>query len=103
MESSMTVPLVAIFLAKPGEEAKLETLFRGVIATTLKEEGCISYQLNCDLDQPRRFVWTEEWESREHLDKHAAAPHIAAILAKVPHLVESAEVIPLRKVDGGVA
>jgi quinol monooxygenase YgiN len=103
MESSMTVPVVAIFLAKPGEEAKLEKLFRGVIATTLKEEGCISYQLNCELDQPRRFVWTEEWESREHLDKHAASPHIAAILAQVPHLVESAEVIALRKVDGGAA
>jgi quinol monooxygenase YgiN len=103
MELRMTVPVVAIFLAKPGDEVKLETLFRGVIATSLKEEGCISYQLNRDLDQPRRFVWTEEWESREHLDKHAAAPHIAAILAEIPYLVESSEVIPLRKVDGGAA
>jgi quinol monooxygenase YgiN len=55
------------------------------------------------LDQPRRFVWTEEWESREHLDKHAAAPHITAILAKIPDLVEQAEVIPLGRVDGGAA
>ena len=74
-----------------------------MIATTLKEEGCISYQLNRDLDQPRRFVWTEEWESRELLHKHAAAPHITAILTEIPDLVESAEVIPLSKVDGGVA
>lgn len=99
----MTTPAVAIFLAKPGAEEKLEALFRSVIATTLKEEGCISYQLNRDLDQPRRFVWTEEWKSRALLDKHAAAPHIQAILAEVPALVESAEVIPLRKVDGGPA
>jgi quinol monooxygenase YgiN len=103
MELLMTTPVVAIFLAKPGAEEKLETLFRGVIATTLEEEGCISYQLNRDLDQPRRFVWTEEWESRELLDKHAAAPHITALLTEIPDLVESAEVIPLRKVDGGAA
>lgn len=98
----MTLPVVAIFLAKPGEEEKLEALFRGVIPITLKEEGCISYQLNRDLDLPRRFIWTEEWESREHLEKHASAPHIAAVLAQISDLVEHAEVIPLRKVDGGV-
>ncbi|WP_250487931.1 putative quinol monooxygenase [Caballeronia sp. GaOx3] len=99
----MTLPVVAIFIAKPGEEEKLEALFRGAIPATLKEEGCITYQLNRDLDQPRRFVWTEEWESREHLEKHAAAPHITAILAKIPALVEQAEVIPLGRVDGGAA
>lgn len=99
----MTVPVVAIFISKSGEEEKLEALFKGVIPVTLKEEGCISYQLNRSIDEPRRFVWTEEWESREHLDRHAAAPHIAAILAQIPDLVEHAEVIPLRKVGGGAA
>jgi quinol monooxygenase YgiN len=103
MELLMTTPVVAIFLAKPGAEEKLETLFRGVIATTLKEEGCISYQLNRDLEQPGRFVWTEEWESRELLNKHIAAPHINALLNEIPDLVESAEVISLRKIDGGSA
>lgn len=99
----MTTPTVAIFMAKAGAEDELEALFRSVIPTTLQEEGCISYQLNRDLDQPRRFVWTEEWENRDLLEKHAASPHIKAILDKIPALVESAEVIPLRKVDGGVA
>ncbi|NEI74590.1 antibiotic biosynthesis monooxygenase [Rhizobium lusitanum] len=99
----MTTPAVAIFVTKPGAEDKLEALFRSVIATTLTEEGCISYQLNRDLDNPRRFVWTEEWESRALLEKHAAAPHIKAILAEIPALVDSAEVIALRKLDGGPA
>ncbi len=99
----MTTPAVAIFVAKPGAEDKLEALFRSVIATTLTEEGCISYQLNRDLDNPRRFVWTEEWESRALLEKHAAAPHIKAILAEIPALVDSAEVIALQKLDGGPA
>jgi len=99
----MTTPVVAIFLAKPGAEEQLETLFRRIIPTTLKEEGCISYQLNQDLDESRRFVWTEEWGSRELLDKHAAAPHITAVLADIADLVEGFEVIPMRKVGGGAA
>jgi quinol monooxygenase YgiN len=103
MEPPMTTPVVAIFLAKPGAEEKLEELFRGVIPATLAEEGCISYQLNRDLDQPRRFVWTEEWESRELLEKHLAAPHIAELFTQLPNYVESSEVIALRKVDGGAA
>nr|WP_244269301.1 antibiotic biosynthesis monooxygenase [Pantoea septica] len=31
--------------------------------TTLKEDGCVSYQLNRDTENLRRFVWTEEWQS----------------------------------------
>jgi quinol monooxygenase YgiN len=99
----MTTPVIAIYIAKPGAEDKLQTLFQSVIASTLKEEGCISYQLNRDLDEPRRFVWTEEWESREAMNRHAAAPHIAAILSDMADLVEQGEVISLRKIDGGAA
>lgn len=99
----MTVPVVAIFIAKPGNESKLETLFRGVIETTLKEEGCISYQLNRDSENPRRFVWTEEWESKALLDQHIRASHIATLFAELQPLIEHSDVIVLEKVAGGQA
>ena len=56
----MSLPVVAIFVAKPGFEQNLETLFRSVVETKLREEGCISYQVNRDMANPRRFVFTEE-------------------------------------------
>ncbi|MGF9564730.1 putative quinol monooxygenase [Neorhizobium sp. BT27B] len=99
----MTTPVVAIFVAKAGSEQKLEELFRGVIETTLKEEGCITYQLNRDANNPSRFIWTEEWTSQALLDKHLSAPHIAELFAQVPDLVESSEVLPLVKLAGGAA
>lgn len=99
----MTTPVVAIFVAKAGSENKLEELFRGVIDVTLKEEGCITYQLNRDAKNPSRFIWTEEWTSQELLDKHLAAPHITELFAQVPALVESSEVLPLVKLAGGAA
>jgi quinol monooxygenase YgiN len=99
----MTLPVVAIFVAKPGMEQKLEQLFRSVVDTTLREEGCISYQINRDMRNPRRFVFTEEWESQAHLDRHLAAPHLQALSEQVPDCVESSDVLILDKLAGGIA
>ena len=99
----MTVPVVAIFRAKPGHEETVETMFRGVIDTTLAEEGCISYQLNRDTADSARFVWTEEWETLELLEKHLAAPHITDLFDKLPKYIESNDVIKLTPVAGGKA
>lgn len=99
----LTTPVVAIFTAKSGSEQKLEELFRGVIEETHKEEGCVVYQLNRDVENPRRFIWTEEWTSKELLDKHLAAPHIAELFLQVPDYIEASEVIPLTKLAGGAA
>jgi quinol monooxygenase YgiN len=99
----MTLPVVAIFVAKPGMEQKLEQLFRGVVETTLREEGCISYQINRDVNNPRRFVFTEEWVSQAHLDRHLAAPHLQALGKEVPDCIESGDVLVLAKLAGGAA
>lgn len=97
----MTLPVVAIFVAKPGLEEKLETLLRSVIEPTLLEEGCISYQVNRDIANPRRFVFTEEWQSKADLDRHLAAPHLRMLSQQVPELIESSDVFLLAKLVGG--
>lgn len=99
----MTLPVIAIFTAKPGFEDKLEQLFRSVVDTTLREEGCISYQLNRDLANPRRFVFIEEWGSQADLDRHLAAPHMMPLSEQVPACLESTEVLMLAKLAGGAA
>ncbi len=97
----MTLPVVAIFVAKPGLEEKLETLLRSVVEPTLLEEGCISYQVNRDIANPRRFVFTEEWQSKADLDRHLAAPHLRMLSQQVPELIESSDVFLLAKLVGG--
>jgi quinol monooxygenase YgiN len=99
----MTLIVVASFVAKPGSEQKLEQLFRGVVDTTLREEGCISYQINRDIENPRRFVFTEEWRSQADLDRHLAAPHLQALSEQVPECIESSDVLKLAKLAGGAA
>ena len=97
----MTLPVVAIFVAKPGHEDKLEQLFRSVVDTTLREAGCISYQLNRDLANPRCFVFIEEWRSQADLDRHLAAPHMNPLAEQVPACLESSNVFMLAQLAGG--
>ncbi|WP_336995504.1 putative quinol monooxygenase [Leclercia sp. UBA7405] len=99
----MSVPVVAIFLAKPGTEALVEQLFRSVIDTTLEEDGCISYQLNRDTGNPRRFIWTEEWESKALLERHLSAPHITHLLSVISQYIETSDIIVLTPLAGGAA
>ncbi|WP_371762672.1 putative quinol monooxygenase [Massilia sp.] len=99
----MTLPVVAIFVAKPGHEDKLEQLFRSVVDTTLREAGCISYQLNRDLADPRCFVFIEEWRSQADLDRHLAAPHMKPLAEQVPACLESSNVFMLAQLAGGAA
>jgi quinol monooxygenase YgiN len=51
---------------------------RVCIAATLKEEGCLSYDLHQSVSDPDRFVFVETWTSREALGGHFKAPHLAA-------------------------
>lgn len=99
----MTVPVVALFTAKEGFEDKVHELFCSVIAKTLREEGCLTYQLNQDAENPRRFVWTEEWTTSELLQKHLNAEHIVKLFNDLPPFIEHSEVVALKKLAGGNA
>ncbi len=59
---------------------------RAFVAPTRKEDGCIRYDLFVDLDDPTKFTFIEEWESREALDKHGKSDHIAIGRAAFPEL-----------------
>ena len=96
-------PVVAIFHAKDGCEEILSRMFQSVIETTLKEDGCISYQLNRDVDDPRRFVWTEEWQSQEALSEHLASAHITEMFAGITDYIDHKEVVVLSKLAGGAS
>lgn len=99
----MSVPVIAIFIAKPGTEELVEQLFRSVIDTTLEEDGCINYQLNRDTENPCRFVWTEEWESKALLERHLNAPHITHLFSVIPKYIETSDIIALNPLAGGAA
>ena len=47
-----------------------------LVEATLKEEGCIRYELHQDNNQTNRFTFVEAWENRELWQKHMNGPAI---------------------------
>lgn len=48
-----------------------------------EEEGCISYRLYEDTERENEFVFIEEWESQESLDRHFRTPHVAEFMRAI--------------------
>ena len=46
------------------------------IAATRKEEGCLLYDLHESITDPTRFVFVEQWTTRDALGAHGRAEHI---------------------------
>jgi quinol monooxygenase YgiN len=79
MAQPLTV--VAEMRAKPGRESDLRNILLSLIEPTRKEEGCIQYDLHVDTDDPGRFVFYENWTSRERLSVHLNSPPLRAFVA----------------------
>ena len=54
-----------------------------VAAASRKETGCISYRLYEDTELANEFVFVEEWESSEALQRHFATAHVAEFMRAI--------------------
>lgn len=91
--SQLTV--VAAFKARPGKEEALRIVLQALVAPTLQEEGCLSYDLHESLEDRSQFLFYENWTSRELLDKHLHSSHVQAMLLRKEELCLGAPEITL--------
>jgi len=76
MNDKLTV--IAHICAKAGRETQVREVLLGLIAPTRAEAGCIDYDLHVSQDDPRQFVFYENWASESHLQAHANSAHLRA-------------------------
>ena len=74
--SNKQLTITASILAKT-EKREFVALLK-LIPPTLKEEGCLNYDLHQDNENPDRFFFYENWTSYDHWQKHNNSAHIAA-------------------------
>ncbi|HEY4416054.1 MAG TPA: putative quinol monooxygenase [Verrucomicrobiae bacterium] len=84
--NAKNVTVVATFEAKPGQEAELKKALLGLIAPTRKEAGCVNYDLHQSPDEPRKFLFHENWTSKALLDAHLKNDHIQVLLPRLDEL-----------------
>jgi quinol monooxygenase YgiN len=84
---SVPYTVVAEQFAQPGKEEELKKHLLALVAPTRKEAGCLLYELHQDHSAPGHFVFFENWESKEALERHIKTPHMAAFQTVEKQLV----------------
>ena len=90
--------VVATIRARSGSEVPVREGLEGLLAPTRAEEGCVTYDLHVDLEDPCRFVFYETWQSEAHLEAHLASAHITANRERIGAMLEGVELLRLRRV-----
>jgi quinol monooxygenase YgiN len=81
--------VIATLTVKPGAADALRAPAASCMAETLKEDGCIAYDLHQSFTDPDKLVFVEQWASRDALSAHSKQPHLQAWRdASAPHLIE---------------
>lgn len=70
------VTVIAEMIAHPGKEEELKRHLLALVEHTRQEEGCVQYDLHIANDDPRKFVFVENWITAEALDRHAKSAHM---------------------------
>jgi quinol monooxygenase YgiN len=70
--------LAVVVKAKEGHEETVKNACIALLEPTRKEKGCINYALHMDPNDNGRFMFYENWESKELWDIHLNQPHIKA-------------------------
>jgi quinol monooxygenase YgiN len=69
------VKVVAKSKVKTNELEKYKDLVKFLIDETRKEEGCVSYDLFQDINNPSILTFIEEWKDEEALKRHMESKH----------------------------
>ncbi|HSP24281.1 MAG TPA: putative quinol monooxygenase [Saliniramus sp.] len=92
------IHVLAIITAKPGMRDQVLEIFHANMPAVHAEDGCIEYVPVVDAEGvgpfqtklgPDAFVVVEKWESLEHLNAHAAAPHMKEYGARTKDMLAS--------------
>jgi len=83
------ITLTVVLCAKEGMEGALEAELRALVASTRREEGCLTFDLHRAADPPGAFLLHEVWASREHHSRHMQTPHFLRWKARKDALLAS--------------
>jgi len=63
---------------------------QAVAAASRAETGCVSYRLYEDTERENEFVFVEEWDSSEALQRHFMTSHVKEFLRAIPETLVAA-------------
>lgn len=77
------IKVVAKGLVKKNCLEKVLGLYQELVEKTRSEEGCLSYELFQDTENPCILTMIETWENREFLDRHFQTAHFRELVPQI--------------------
>ena len=84
------VKIIAEFFVNPKNTDESVKLAKELVFETVKEAGCIAYNLFVDNADKSHIVIIEEWETQEALDLHSDSAHFSRLVPAIAALCEKA-------------
>ena len=69
------VVLAVVWVARPGHEEEVASIFRKLESDSRREPGCLMYIVHTHKDQPGRFFIYEQYRDDAALQAHRDASH----------------------------
>ncbi len=82
------IKVIAKNFAKEDKVEQVIALAKELVAKSVQEVGCLKYELYQEEHTPRELVILEEWETKEHLDKHMASAHFKSLIPQMSALMD---------------
>ncbi len=96
------ISIIAVAVAAEGQEARVREAQERLVAETLREPGCIRYELNQSLDDPRVLIFTEAWASESEWRAHMQGAAVQRFHATgAARLITDFTLFRTRRVAGG--
>jgi quinol monooxygenase YgiN len=80
----------------------LKRIGHAVARASRAEEGCLSYRVYEDTELDNEFVFVEEWESQQALERHFGTPHIAEFMRAIPATVAAPPDVRFHTIESSV-
>lgn len=94
---SNSIRVVARVNVRPEKLEEALGAFNALVAGSRAEDGCISYEMLQNMEDPQDLTFVEEWASKEILDEHFATPHFTAAASRVDELLTAPPEIKVYK------
>ncbi len=82
------IRLNAFFVVKKGAEEEVRRLGNELVAASLKDKGCVGYDLFTSETRPGLMMFWETWENDEVLNAHSNSEHFRLYVPLIEVLTE---------------
>lgn len=91
------IKVIARSVIKEGHLSDALKIYQLLVNETVKEYGCISYELFQELDNPNNLTLIEEWEDTRALQLHTQTPHFIELVEKLSSYEKELPVLIYKK------